>query len=126
MSLQNKIKLLANAMGRFTEQYNQNCKILQNAEENYNNDFSLLCTQQYINALGIFPPAQYEIKMLLQEFVEEATGKTDVDLLDVIQDELENISEYDLKNLLYSYVNACNMFITLIKSPKIDTLALIG
>lgn len=112
---------LTDGLGRFNREYQKNYNLFQSTADNYKNDFSLICRQEYVDALAIFPVYQNEIKLLLEAFISKADGKADAALLNHIKGQYEVIKGLDFKSMIYSYINACNTFITLFKVPKVNT-----
>lgn len=121
MSYDNTLKLLSNSFNRFYVDYDNNYLTIQNTANNFNQDFSLLCKQDYIDSLSIFPLAQYEILLLLKNFIEEAHNRVNVSTINKVIVQYEAMKQYDLKDMIYDYVNACNTFIVLFKSPKVNS-----
>ena len=123
MSSRKNIELLSASVKRFIDQYNSKQPQLQKVANSYKDDFSLLCKQEYVNTLGIFAPAQKEIRTLLGEIINDESDDIVIDSQSMEQIEAiyDNLGNYDFAKLTIEYVNACNVFINFFKLPFINT-----
>lgn len=123
MNKKNSLESLKKRIKQFENDFNNHSPLFQFVATHYTNNFSLLCQQNYINAIALFPTAQKDIQRILQEIIQSGGFLSDSNPQQVRNAQMvfERLGAYDLEQLLIDYVNACNIFIALFKAPQIDS-----